>query len=149
MKPTDIRINNWVLYDGLPNKILSIIFPQPTDDRFNGEWVVEINPPDSFNVLLSELEPVPLTGEWMERLGFQKDKNKKLRRHSVFYTMWFFDYAYSFSYAEFRGDWGFYHSYTDAPDPKEDYRYDFISCGIQHVHQLQQLFHALTQQELT
>jgi hypothetical protein len=136
MKPTDIRINNWVLYDGLPNKILSIIFPQPTDDRFDSEWVVEINPPDSFNVLLSELEPVPLTEEWMERLGFEEyiDFGRKTDVYDKIPLCGFSYNLYSKKVTIMHKGNGISH---------------LLNIEIKYVHQLQQLFHALTQQELT
>ena len=68
--------------------------------------------------------------------------------HSDFYSLDLFDFKYSFSFATFRDDWGFYHSYTDAGNDADNNRFDFISCGIQHVHKLQNLILDLTGEEL-
>lgn len=59
------------MYEGRPNVIESIKSPEPTQDRFKDKWVIEINPPDSFFVCLDELEPIPLTTDWLERAGYE------------------------------------------------------------------------------
>lgn len=96
----------------------------------------------------NNFKPIPLTEEWLLKFGFKKEEGTPTKNHGNYFSMWVMDYKYSFSYAPFREDWGFYHSYTDAPDPKEDNRFDFISCGIKYVHQLQNLYFALTGEEL-
>jgi hypothetical protein len=67
---SQLQIGSWVMYNGQPNVIVSIKAPEPTQDRFKDKWVIEINPPDSFFVCLDELEPIPLTTDWLERAGF-------------------------------------------------------------------------------
>lgn len=130
MKANELRIGNLVLKYG--SEIL-------------------ITPYDLINIELSlnEYEPIPLTEEWLLKFGFVEELDKKPSlKHGNYFSIWVMDYKYSFSYADFRKDWGFYHSYTDAGNENDNNRFDFISCGIKHVHQLQNLYFALTGEEL-
>ena len=68
---SQLQIGSWVMYNGQPNVIESIKSPEPTQDRFKDKWAIEINPPDSFFVCLDELEPIPLTTDWLERAGYK------------------------------------------------------------------------------
>jgi len=92
--------------------------------------------------------PIELNEMWLTNFGFKKEDKRETELHSNFYSMWLFDFKYSFAYAEFREDWGFYHSYTDALIDSDNDRFDFVSCGIKYVHEVQNLFHALTGSEL-
>ncbi len=94
-------------------------------------------------------EPIPLTEEWLLRFGFKKEEKSPSKNHGNYYSVWLMDYKYSFSYAAFREDWGFYHSYTDALKDEDNDKFDFISCGIKYVHELQNLYYSLSQDELS
>jgi hypothetical protein len=104
---------------------------------------------DKYAPVEEVFQPLPLTEEWLLKFGFEKEDSTPSKGHGNYYSMGICDYKYSFAYAGFRKDWGFYNSYTDAADDKDNNRFDFISCGIQSVHQLQNLFFALTGEELT
>jgi len=93
-------------------------------------------------------EPIPLTPEVLLAAGFEMEDKRQSKQHTNYFSMWVIDYKYSFAYADFRGDWGFYHSYTDAGKDENNNRFDFISCGIKYLHQLQNLVHSLTGTEL-
>ena len=141
MKASDLRVGN-LIYWNIPEKenIIHVVAgirnktPQTT--------------PISLGESIDDYKPIQLTEEWLVRFGFNKEEIQISKGHGFFYSMNYMDYKYSFSFAEFRGDWGFYHSYTDATDDKDNNRFDFISCGIKYVHQLQNLFYALTNTEL-
>ena len=83
----------------------------------------------------AEFHPIPITPEWLERLGFEKRISPKGHENWVMYSQ----HHFSFVLREITPFIGFtYHSYgTDH------------SLQIDHVHQLQNLYHALTGQELT
>ena len=133
MNANELRIGNYVF---TKDKHL-ILFTS-----FFGLCNAEVSP-DKF-------EPIPLTEEWLVEFGFKKERRKKVSpKHGSFFSRNIWDYKYSFAYAKFRDDWGFYNSYTDAPDPKDNNKFDFISCGTKYVHQLQNLYFALTGEELT
>lgn len=92
--------------------------------------------------------PIKLTEEWLIKFGFKKEDKLPYPQHSHYYSYWINDYKYSFSYAKFRDDWGFYHSYTDAINEEDNNKFDFISCKIKYVHHIQNLFYSLTMTEL-
>ena len=133
MEPTELRIGNFIQYNSPDH---SICF----------DLVVGINYSDDFHVHMVELHgrtpiningisPIPITPEWLERLGFEKRISPKGHENWVMYSQ----HHFAFVLREITPFIGFtYHSYgTDH------------SLQIDHVHQLQNLYHALTGQELT
>lgn len=76
----------------------------------------------------SDFEPIPLTEEWLLKFGFEK-------------TPWYFN-----SYRLVIGN----NDYAILIDLDGDCEVgDIITCKIQYVHQLQNLYFALTGEELT
>jgi hypothetical protein len=139
LKVSDLRIGNYV---NNFNKVYSIRneFVECFGLSFSGLIILNEN----------DLKPIPLTEDMLLKCGFYKDEFKKeSKNHSAFYSINHIDYKYSFAYADFRKDWGFYHSYTDACNDEDNNKFDFISCGIKYLHQLQNLYFALTNEELT
>jgi hypothetical protein len=124
MKATELRIGNLVNY-----KIVDEL-----DER--KEWFepCEIDAVD-LQVIDSDYQPIPLTEEWLLRLGFEDKKT-----------------CFNLSKREELG-----HDFGDFAVSKYDdtqmkvWRGDrYIGgCHIQHVHQLQNLYFALTGEELT
>ena len=94
-------------------------------------------------------EPIIITEDWLLRFGFKKEDKFPSNNHGNYYSIWIMDYKYSFAYAPFRQDWGFYHSYTDANKDEDNNRFDFISCGLRYVHEIQNLYYSLTHEELS
>lgn len=129
MTATEVRIGNYVMYSSLI--------------QVNEHKILEMaEHPYRF-------APIRLTEEWLERFGFKREDKSPTKGHSHYFSKWLMDYKYSFAYAPFREDWGFYHSYTDASNDEDNDKFDFISCGIKYVHQLQNLYFALSGTELT
>lgn len=143
MKANELRIRNLIQWEDESEEIISIksIIHDSDDEytvKFTGGWAQ-----------LAEFKPIQLTEEWLLKFGFVKENNRQSTKHSEYFSKEIYDCKYSFSFAYFRDDWGFYHSYTDAPNDNDNNKYDFISCGIKYVHQLQNLYFALTGEELT
>lgn len=154
-EPSITRINDWTsnirikIYTNGVNyrettKLICKVFDIPLrymiDTRVNtliSDWIVE--------PVSKKLDETILTEEWfLERPEiFQLEPIKDLN-HSNMFSVHMIDYKYSFAYADFRGDWAFYHSYTDAHKEEENNRFDFISCGMKYVHEIQNLLYALT-----
>lgn len=107
------------------------------------KWCEEEN--GNFNKVHKSIK---LTEDWLLNFGFKREEKTPSKEHGHYFSKWVMDYKYSFAYAPFREDWGFYHSYTDAPKDEDNDRFDFISCGIKYVHELQNLYFALTKTEL-
>lgn len=133
MKASELRIGNYIMArsDNVIEQVLKI----------------EKNKINACNY--TYFEPIPLTEEWLIKFNFTKEDNKETVHHGNFFSKWIMDYKYCFAFAEFRKDWGFYQEYTDPIDLKEIGKKYFISCGIKHVHQLQNLYFALTGEELS
>jgi hypothetical protein len=153
MKSSEFRIGNLVEYN-----LSSGAFDDDTE--LNPLKIITIGAEDCFHnyVRLSdgfnnsydfdEIKPIHLTDEWMIKFGFIAEDKRPSKDHGQYFSKPIYDYKYSFAYAHFRNDWGFYHSYTDAPNEEDNNKYDLISCDIKYVHQLQNLYFALTGEEL-
>ena len=137
MKTQELRIGNWIKGDAdIPYEFELSDFSDWYNDHNSHEFGDHIH-------------PIPLTEEWLLKFGVKKENVKPdSEHHGSYFSMAVYDYKYSFAYADFRDDWGFYHSYTDACDEKDNNKFDFISCGIKYVHQLQNLYFALIGEEL-
>lgn len=89
-------------------------------------------------IAIDEGNPIKLTEEWLEKLGFYEDGETNY--NSKYYSICLNDYKYCFAYADFRGDWGIFQEYTDSPFVHDNERKHFISCGIKYLHELQNLW---------
>ena len=110
MKATELRIGNWVQTKQTEKQF------QVTTSTFEVLSVVE-----------SQYKPIPLTEEWLERFGFEKDDG--IWEHEE--LMWS---------CEISGD-------DDSFNFKR-LGLDLPCIGIFYVHQLQNLYFALAGQEL-
>jgi len=121
MNANELRIGNLVYRNDIANG----------SDRI--ETVVELNSkavvsgPIKVICSYSELRPIPLTEEWLLKLGFE---NNRISVNSVDELAYMFD-----------GDEWSLRYQTKGSGFTRDY-------GIKHVHQLQNLHFALTGQEL-
>lgn len=109
MKDTDVRIGNWVDYGHgrAPVQITGKDLAEGIEDRpFRG---------------------IPLSPEWLERLGFKKDsQGEYYDPREVLFTVIF-----------------------DGDSVNHVWDASFTGADIQYVHQVQNLFFALTGKELT
>ena len=125
MKANELRIGNWVMYN---SKI-----------QVNENKIREcVDHPDRFT-------PITLTEEWLIKFGFRKHKNGYIITQSMG-----MDYGYVIEHYEWRGDWAF--GILDCGPARDcviDEVYYFCVSGLKHVHQLQNLYFALTGEELT
>ena len=119
METKDLRIGNYVSYLGEPQKVLGI-----------GEKYIYIRP---YSYLLcvdiNEVEPIPITEEWLKKLGFVIiETNKGIE-------CFYFGNRYSVFQPAGKLAWLF------VDDEKG-------LCEVKHVHQLQNLYFSLTGEEL-
>ena len=128
---TDLRINNYVLANGKTDQISEV-----------KTFEVSVYGCED-NVVL--VEPIPLTEEWLARFGFEKKTDEGIR------------YFKKSNRQSFRVVPSEYDSETLIPTAENEYFVTYecdISCGfdflryIDHVHQLQNLYFALTGKEL-
>lgn len=120
MKANEFRIGNLVLMDGKEVGGISEIRSNHSKILYKGEVNGDISPRLSL-IEFIRLEPIPLTEEWLVRFGFRKIN-----------TTWFKlgNFAVNISLdVEWGGNW--------------------MGVRLKYVHQLQNLYFALTGEELT
>jgi hypothetical protein len=120
MKAQDLRIGNWVQFRHTETPVLITL----------GDFVREYKEEH-----LEDYEPIPLTEEWLERLGFEKDEEYD-EGGLVDYRMTLMKNS-----LEFVSFWNS-EDLTGVNQPQ-------TSVDVRHVHQLQNLYFALTGEELT
>ena len=92
---------------------------------------------DSWEYDLGDIEPIPLTEEWLVKFGFNIKGVTGLKGK---YVVWLYDVKdYCFMIHDSRDN-------LDSNDLKV---YSTPLANIKHVHQLQNLYFALTGEELT
>lgn len=120
MKQTELRTGNWIEKDGKQYQISAL-------------GIFCIGP---------KHKPIPLTEEWFKKIeGFYKD--------GKYWSISIYDYKYCFKYREWAENWAFYQEYTDSPFDEDNGKKYPVSFDIKYIHQLQNLYFALTGEELT
>lgn len=147
MKANELRIGNYLIYED--RYLIEVTKIDSLEDSIMGEVVdvlkhVEIE--DFYVETTPELtidnpnyEPIPLTEEWLLRFGFEK--------HEVTLKLYYSDFKHEDRFFRFywpeNGGGGSLHL---KPDDTE--WYPDLADNIKYVHQLQNLYFALTGNEL-
>jgi hypothetical protein len=129
MKAEDLRIGNLVM-DNAKVKIVT--------SGMISNW-------DIIKKDYGGYKPIPLTEEWLVRFGFEKNKENRWMTEKSRYALFYFEY---YATGEEHCMWRI--EYRDTDYGKNEYK-DCQQFGdrIKHVHQLQNLYFALTGEELT
>jgi len=73
INPLELRLGNYVLYNGQTAIVSGINSPAPRKDKnFDGKYVIELVLGGLIDCTPEELEPIPLTEEILLKLGFEK-----------------------------------------------------------------------------
>lgn len=128
MKASELRLGNWI-YNGIGEEF-----------QANGKTINHFN---LAQTTLGGLTPIPLTEDWLEKFGFEEHK----LGGSTFHVITIKEESDNFIQKctlEFRGlEWVL--QGKEGPWDNEQIELPYI----QHVHQLQNLYFALTHEELT
>ena len=113
-----------------------------------GNWFIEKDEVKQFDGDFYHLlgcEPIPLTTNWLEKFGFEKNKDKRWMRGKSRYAIFYFEY-----YATGEDNCMWRIEYHDTDYGRNEYK-DCNQWGdrIKYVNQLQNLYFALTGEELT
>jgi len=121
MKATELRIGNYIIYNGC------LKFNENDVNIINGGNIHKMEQSIDYR---EEYEPIPLTEEWLLRFGFKKDTAEHCYMHKGFPSGIYF-----------------------VIDAEWAICGDFNECTYirlpKYVHQLQNLYFALTENELT
>jgi hypothetical protein len=123
IRAEELRLCNYVMYNGMVMSVSEILSPKPRkDERYNNEYVIELfDGAGLINAALDEIEPIPLTEEWLNKFTYN------------FKGLGFSDLTVGYGMTS-----GIVHFYIGNYAKRIDY-----------IHQLQNLYFALTQNELT
>ena len=120
MDVRELRIGNYVKH--FENGIVLTV----------GRTVAFKTPTNTIRVDVDDLEPIPLTEEWLLKFGFEKESNKSYSTgEEIVYSVYRLD---ELTYNSIQKNWWFNGVLSNQPI---------------YVHQLQNLYHALTNEELT
>lgn len=146
MKANELRIGNWInIYDDYNSEVTGF-----TED--GDVWFVK-NPTDikcAWNI--SRIKPIPLTEEWLVKFGFENwglgtQWNNQYESYVRYVLHNVLDGTSNFEVHYIKSTYGDTEHYQYIIACDED---DRINWGedIKHVHQLQNLYFALTGEEL-
>ena len=136
MEVKELRIGNYFKPDSLGEEPFKVITAKDIVE-------IESDPLDDY------YKPIPLTEEWIEKFGFELFDYEELE-HEDFPN--FFYKSYKIYPRETKR---YYYEITNTPDDKFDFviKVEFadeiLISSIKYVHQLQNLYFALTNKELT
>ena len=102
--------------------------------------IATIEPVDFYGIgiAIKKGKPILLTEEWLLKFGFSENENDVLQIETTLMPL---SITLSDNYPD--------EKYKAWVYEDEKSRYHIISNNIKHVHQLQNLYHALTNEELT
>lgn len=133
MKATELRIGN-LGYDVINGRDVSILGINST---WNDVWVRYLNGSADYKIDVNDFVPHKLTEDWLLRFGFEKDEyNENV------YTLDSFDICFGWGFGENENHWHY------AYDFEKGDGYSCLWKAIDFVHQLQNLYFALTGEEL-
>lgn len=123
MKANELRIGNWV-HDGskFPMQVVAI-FEDEVYLNFEG------NEGGVWEVNIKDLQPFELDKQWLEKFGFEH----KLNKYESYYVNQNYLYL-KLEFYEYQKEWWL--------------RNNKAICDFKYVHQLQNIYHALTGEEL-
>ena len=127
IQANELRIGNYLQYFDGANFIVS-----HHDIKIITEWTSVVAPLP---------KPIEITEEWLLKFGFKKIEKG--------YSIGISDYGYVIEYLDWREDWTFGVEYYDPVNDDElGDVYNFNGLGLKYVHQLQNIYFALTGEEL-
>lgn len=134
MDIVDLRIGNYVEYNGMSAVVAGLLSPKPRKpESFNSVPVVELFCGGLINALLPEINPIKITEEILLRFGFKNEiddiDGEMYDIYFVTNTDYLIEYFHSDKKYVFTDDMG-------------------LKVGIKYLHQLQNLFYCLCGFEL-
>lgn len=135
IQPNELRIGNWLLYEGKPTQVEAIDPEREVKEldlscaiRIKEYFTTPGGPYTTNGRWLNHFKPIPLTPEWLERCGF---KFTGTRDKDAPDQTWAYDIIEIWEHDE-----GFCHDYGHGGD-------------VNFLHDLQNLYYALTRKELS
>jgi hypothetical protein len=142
MKTNELRIGNFVKL-GKKKNTLEVYGVKSFDVGIEGISnelnVYLMDKKYIYNVVSDEdIKPIKITEEWLLKFGFKKTDNKYMDNYIIPIST---GYWHSVNYDNEDCEWYYNNDYSDASC--------YYVASIKYVHQLQNLYFALTRKELT
>lgn len=124
MNAKELRLHNYVMYNGMVISVSEILSPKPrSDERYNNKYVIELfDGAGLIDATLEEIEPISLNEEWILKSKIEKQNG--------------YPYKFLNGYLKIRNGVYFFKYYD-------------IEVELPFFHNLQNLYFALTGAELT
>jgi hypothetical protein len=132
MKASELRIGNLVMVRGVQTEV-DLISSEGVN-HFHDEGLGGENFEDEGSGRREDVQPIPLTEEWLEKFGF-------VSKYKSCHSRWTVN-GFSIEQAQDEDDFG------NEIEEREEFHYNW-KVDVKHVHQLQNLYFALTEEELT
>ena len=140
MNPTELRIGNLLLRDGNLDEVTGIFHQFDTETKN----LYFIQGKNNLDYQIEDFKPIPITEEWLIKLGFTK-RNDNWFGIDFYTELLEFSEEFCLSYNLSSKRCGFYET-----SEKEYEQYPIFTAKlINHIHQLQNLYFELTGKELT
>ena len=137
MKANSLRIGNLVSQNGFYGYVYSIESAEPRNDiRFSDKDIITLFDNGITYVPIDEIEPIPLTEEWLLKFGYVKFELNQI------YNEWYLNFDGILKYKIYETENSLKNtSKFIMPNSNKPIK-------IQYIHQLQNLYFALTGEEL-
>ena len=135
LESKELRLGNIVQYNNTECFVYDICSPQPRKGRYNNEFLLTLSLNGLIDCLIDEIEPVELTEKWLIKFGFKYNKQIGWTKDGLCLD----GPVVHFSFDLFRNE-----SLTNY------HLLDFVEIPrlVEYVHELQNLYFALTNVEL-
>lgn len=88
MKVTELQINDLVGYNGIIGRVYATSMPFPRkEERYNDKAIITLAVDGFIDALESEVEPIPLTTEILEKNGFHTNYDHTLLGSRIYHRM--------------------------------------------------------------
>jgi hypothetical protein len=137
MKIEEIRIGNYVMYNGIVVEVYGIVPPAPLEDkRYSDKWLIEVLDGSSYHTArLEDIFAIEVTKEWLLKIQFSEfnwSQTELQLSNGKFYCSFKF-------FKNGRIDCFFCNE-------KESTKYEELS--LKYVHRIQNLYSSLTFEQL-
>jgi hypothetical protein len=144
MKANELRIGNYVKFYRVEEG--NVIEHAKINTVHEECCVLDHN--KAIGCALRVIKPIPLTEQWLLDLGFYEHDEHGMYGDRYFTPIADYNYVVERDWRE-ETSYFFGIEYTDSHKPDDDGEVYFFSFEVKYVHQLQNLYFALTGEELT
>ena len=140
----ELRIGNYVMYNGIVVSVYGIIPPSPNaDDYWNDVWILELfDGASTITARLEDISPIDFDMEWLKRFSFDFAKFVPPSQHCG--VDMFYGYNYGILRLGQKSDI-ILRIKVDFSKVKLE---GFYVSDLKHVHDIQNLVYSLTKKEL-